>query len=67
MPVSNHLPGSSARASKAKTEHNVIQTPLKQLEKDFPRHPATPLRLAEVAAELALQNTVLVPQFLFLS
>ena len=66
MAVANHLPRGASRIREAEAEDNVIQARLEKLEQDFAGDSAAGERGLEVAAELALQDAVLVPELLLL-
>jgi hypothetical protein len=65
--VGNHLTGSRTGLSKAHAVNDVVKAPLKKLEKDESGDSTGLQSGLEVAAELALKNTILETKLLLLS
>src|SRR3954454_20054984 len=66
MAVGNHLPRGAPRIGKAEAVDDVVETGLEKLEEDQAGHAALVGSDAEVAAELALQDAILIAELLLL-
>ena len=64
MSVTNHLTCSTKRLGEAHFLNDIVEAGFKKLEEDFTSHTTTAAGDLEVAAELALQNSILVTELL---
>ena len=67
MAVADHLAGAAECLGEAHFLHDIVEAGLKELEKDFAGHATAAARDLEVAAELALEDSILVTQLLLFS
>jgi len=67
MTMTNHLTGTTKRLGEAHFLNDIVKTGFKELEEDFTGHTTAAAGYLEIAAELALQNSVLVTELLLFS
>jgi len=67
MTMADHLAGAAECLGEAHFLHDIVEAGLEELEKDFTGHATAAAGDLEVAAELALEDSILVTELLFFS
>jgi hypothetical protein len=67
MTMANHLAGATECLGEAHFLNDIVEAGLKELKEDFTGHTTAAAGDLEVAAELALEDSILVTELLFLS
>jgi hypothetical protein len=67
MTMADHLAGATESLGEAHFLNDIVEAGLKELKEDFTGHTTAAAGDLEVAAELALEDSILVTELLFFS